>query len=95
MIYRQIETIATCYGFNLTDPIKLIPSEAIAVILKGSKRNEIPSKNSGITRTYNIDFEGLENLLKNIYTESPTASLKDGQMNSWTNLNVKSVLDQD
>ena len=30
----------------------------------------------GITRTYNIDFEGLENYIKNIYTESPTASLK-------------------
>ena len=75
--YRQIETIATCYGFNLTDPIKLIPSEAIAVILKGSKEKfEIPSKNLGITRTYNIDFEGLENYIKNIYTESPTASLK-------------------
>tara|TARA_B100000963_G_scaffold59246_1_gene47289 strand:- start:40044 stop:42890 length:2847 start_codon:yes stop_codon:yes gene_type:complete len=75
--YRQIETIATCYGFNLTDPIKMIPSEAMAVVLKGSKEKfEIPSKNLGITRTYNIDFEGLENYIKNIYSESPTASLK-------------------
>ncbi len=75
--YRQIETIATCYGFNLTDPIKIIPSEAIEVILKGSKKKfEIPSKNLGITRTYNIDFEGIVNYIKNIYMESPTASLK-------------------
>ena len=75
--YRQIETIATCYGFNLTDPIKKIPSEAIEVILNGSKKKfEIPSKNLGITRTYNIDFEGIENYIENIYMESPTASLK-------------------
>ena len=75
--YRQIETIATCYGFNLTDPIKIIPIEAMEVILKGSKKKfEIPSKNLGITRTYNIDFEGIENYIKNIYVESPTASLK-------------------
>ena len=47
------------------------------VILKGSKKKfEIPSKNLGITRTYNIDFEGIENYIENIYMESPTASLK-------------------
>ena len=33
--YRQIETIATCYGFNLTDPIKKIPSRGNGSYFEG------------------------------------------------------------
>ena len=75
--YRQIETIATCYKFSLSDPIKKIPKVAMDVILKGSKdKFDIPSKTLGITRTYKIDFEGFENYIKNAYTEAATASIK-------------------
>ena len=35
--YRQLETIATCYNFSLTDPIQKIPQKAMQVILKGSQ----------------------------------------------------------
>ena len=56
--YRQIETIATCYKFSLSDPIKKIPKVAMDVILKGSKdKFDIPSNTLSITRSYKIYFE--------------------------------------
>jgi len=75
--YRQIETIATCYNFSLTDPIAKIPPAGMEVILKGSQEKfDIPSKTLGITRTYKIDFEGLEHYLETSYEEAATASIK-------------------
>ena len=75
--YRQIETIAKCYGFTLTDPIKTIPPKAMEIILKGSQEKyEILSTSLGLTRTYKIDFEGLENYLESSYEEAATASIK-------------------
>ena len=64
--YKQIETIAKCYNFDLNDPLKSIPEKAKNIILNGSiEKFEIPSKSLGITRTYKIDFEGLINYIKN------------------------------
>ena len=75
--YKQIETIATCFNFSLTDPISSIPKEAMEVLLKGSQSKfDIPSKTLGITRTYKIDFEGFENYIESTYQEAATASLK-------------------
>ena len=75
--YRQIETIAKCYNFSLSDPISKIPSKAMAIILKGSQEKfEIPSTALGITRTYKIDFEGLENYIESSYEEAASASIK-------------------
>ncbi len=75
--YKQIETIAKCYKFSLTDPINEIPKKALEVILRGShEKFEIPSKNLGITRTYKIDFEGFENYIENAYSDAATASIK-------------------
>ena len=75
--YRQIETIAKCYDFSLTDTIKTIPPKAMEIILKGSQEKfEIPSTSLGLTRTYKIDFEGLENYLESSYEEAATASIK-------------------
>jgi len=75
--YKQIETIATCYEFSLTDPIAEIPAKAMEIILKGSQEKfDIPSSTLGITRTYKIDFEGLENYIESSYKEAATASIK-------------------
>src|SRR6056300_1235315 len=75
--YKQIETIATCYNFDLTTPIAKIPPAGMEVILKGSQEKfDIPSKTLGITRTYKIDFEGLEHYLETSYEEAATASIK-------------------
>ena len=75
--YRQIETIAKCYEFSLTDPIHKIPKKAMDVILKGSQEKfDIPSTTLGITRTYKIDFEGLVHYIESSYEEAATASIK-------------------
>ncbi|MAD29781.1 MAG: excinuclease ABC subunit A [Flavobacteriaceae bacterium] len=75
--YRQIETIAKCYDFSLTDPINKIPKRGMEVILKGSQEKfDIPSTNLGITRSYKIDFEGLEHYIESSYEEAATASIK-------------------
>ena len=75
--YRQIETIAKCYDFSLTDPINKIPKRGMEVILKGSQEKfDIPSTNLGITRSYKIDFEGLEHYIESSYEEASTASIK-------------------
>ena len=85
--YRQIETIATCYNFSLTDPIRKIPQNAMDVILKGSQEKfDIPSTTLGITRSYKIDFEGLEHYIETSYEEAATASIKrwaSGYMDSY------------
>mgnify|MGYP003328491832 CR=1 FL=1 len=75
--YRQIETISKCYSFSLTDPISKIPKKGLEVILKGSQEKfDIPSTTLGITRSYKIDFEGLENYIESSYEEAATASIK-------------------
>ena len=75
--YKQIETIAKCYNFNLNDPLNSIPDKAKNIILNGSiEKFEIPSKSLGITRTYKIDFEGIKNYIKNAYDEAATTSIK-------------------
>ncbi|MDG2108568.1 MAG: excinuclease ABC subunit UvrA [Flavobacteriaceae bacterium] len=75
--YRQIETIAKCYDFSLTEPISKIPKKGLEVILKGSQEKfDIPSTTLGITRSYKIDFEGLENYIESSYEEAATASIK-------------------
>ncbi|MGA0316682.1 MAG: excinuclease ABC subunit UvrA [Flavobacteriaceae bacterium] len=85
--YRQIETIATCYGFSLADPIHKIPAKALEVILNGShEKFEIPSRTLGITRTYKIDFEGLLHYIESSFNEAATASIKrwaSGYMDSY------------
>lgn len=85
--YKQLETIATCYNFSLSDPINKIPQKAMEVILKGSQEKfDIPSTTLGITRSYKIDFEGFEHYIKSSYEEAATASIKrwaSGYMDSY------------
>jgi len=75
--YKQIETIAICYNFSLQDPISKIPDKAMEILLRGSQEKfDIPSKTLGITRTYKIDFEGLENYIQSAYEEAATSNIK-------------------
>jgi excinuclease ABC subunit A len=57
------------------------------VILKGSQEKfDIPSTTLGITRSYKIDFEGLEHYIESSYEEAATASIKrwaSGYMDSY------------
>jgi len=76
-IFKQLQLIAESYNFQLTDPISKIPKEALEIILNGGKEKfEIASKTMGITRNYEIDFEGIINFIENQYKASDSNSIK-------------------
>lgn len=75
--FRQLETIATCYGFELSDAIEKIPQKALDIILYGGKEKfSIPSKSLGITRDYKIDYEGIIPFIQHQFELSDSASIK-------------------
>ena len=75
--FKQIETIAERYKFELTDAIGKIPDEAMDVLLNGGHESfEVDSKSLGVKRTYKIDYEGIANFIKNQFEEAGTTSLK-------------------
>ena len=76
-IFKQLQLIAERYQFQLNDPISKIPAEALDIILYGGKEKfEIASKTLGITRTYEIDFEGIVHFINNQFNTSESTSIK-------------------
>jgi excinuclease ABC subunit A len=76
-IFKQIENIAERYKFKLTDPIKKVPKEALAIILDGGNESfEIESKTVGVRRNYKIDFEGIIAFINNQYNNAESTSIK-------------------
>ncbi len=76
-ILKQIELIAERYKFTLSSPINKIPKEALDIILYGgNEKFEVISKQLGITRNYQIDFEGIANFIKYQFDESNSTSIK-------------------
>ncbi|PXX25602.1 excinuclease ABC subunit A [Arenibacter sp. ARW7G5Y1] len=75
--FKQIETIAQRYNFELTEPISKIPSEAIQILLYGGKESfEVDSKTLGVKRVYKIDYEGISNFIKSQFHEANSTSIK-------------------
>lgn len=75
--FKQLETIARRYDFELTDAINKIPGEALEIILYGGEESfEVDSKTLGIKREYKIDYEGIANFIKNQYNEADSTSIK-------------------
>ena len=87
-IFKQLQTIAERYKFKLTDPIKSIPKDALSIILNGGKETfKIQSKTAGVTRNYEIDFEGIIAFIENQYKNTDSTSIKrwaKGYMNEVT-----------
>ena len=76
-IFKQLQLIAERYHFQLSDPISKIPKEALAIILNGgNEKFEIASKTMGITRNYEIDFEGIIKFIESQYHSSDSTSIK-------------------
>ena len=76
-IFKQLELIADRFKFKLTDPINKIPNDALEVILDGGKEKfEIDSKSLGVTRKYEIDFEGINSFITDQYHNSDSTSIK-------------------
>jgi excinuclease ABC subunit A len=75
--FKQLETIAQRYNFDLSDAIEKIPQEAMDVILNGGKESfEVDSKSLGVKRQYKIDYEGISNFIKTQYEEANSSSIK-------------------
>ena len=75
--FKQIETIAQRYNFELTSPISQIPDEAIQILLYGGKESfEVDSKTLGVKRLYKIDYEGISNFIKSQFHEANSTSIK-------------------
>ena len=76
-IFKQFETIAQRFNFSLSDPYKSIPEEAKQMILHGGKEKfSVTSKSLGVTRDYNIDFEGVANFIESQYKNNDSKSLR-------------------
>ncbi|MEL0201424.1 MAG: excinuclease ABC subunit UvrA [Flavobacteriaceae bacterium] len=75
--FKQMENIAVCYNFSLNDPLKKVPKPALEVILHGgSEKFSIPSKTLGITRNYEVDYEGIVNFIKSQHEHSESMSIR-------------------
>ena len=76
-IFKQLENIANKYDFALKTPINKIPDEAMEIILNGGKEKfNVVSKSLGLTRTYEIDFEGIINFILNQYSNAFSKKIK-------------------
>ena len=76
-IFKQLQLIADRYNFKLNDPIKSIPKEAMDIILNGGNDSfEVQSKTMGVTRKYQIDFEGIIAFISSQYEASDSTSIK-------------------
>jgi excinuclease ABC subunit A len=72
-IFKQVEAIGNKYGFKLTTPIKDISEEAIEVLLYGTNdRFTVKNEYLGVSKDYEIKFEGIVNWIVNQYNEKPT-----------------------
>ena len=76
-IFRQIELISKYYKFSMDDPIKNIPKEGLDFILNGGKKNfTINSKELGLTREYNIDYQGIKTFIKDQLNNNESKNLR-------------------
>lgn len=75
--FKQMATIAERYRFDLTDPIRDIPPEAMQVIMHGGNETfSVASKSLGVTRKYTIDYEGIVNFIQYQYEQAESMNLK-------------------
>jgi excinuclease ABC subunit A len=76
-IFKQLELIAQRFEFDLGDPIKKIPQEALNMIFYGgNEKFTVDSKTLGITRNYSIDFEGIANFIESQYNNAESKSIR-------------------
>jgi excinuclease ABC subunit A len=74
-IFKQIEMVGEKYGFKLTTPIEEIPEEVISIILNGTDEQlEVKSEALGVTKSLNIKFEGVANIIMEQFRDSSSSS---------------------
>lgn len=76
-VYKQLELLAMKFDFSLNDAWKDLPKKAKNAILYGIQETfEETSKNLGITRKHQIDFEGLIPFIEATLENSDSTKLR-------------------
>jgi excinuclease ABC subunit A len=76
-IFNQLEIIGNKYDFTLDTPIGRIPEEAMQVILYGTEETfEVKSKILGVTRKYDLAFEGVVRFIETQSKETKSKSIQ-------------------
>ncbi len=76
-MFKQLGLIAERFKFTLSTSIDKIPKEALDIILHGgNEKFNVISKDVGVTRNYEIDFEGIVNFITNQFNESNSTAIK-------------------
>lgn len=74
-IFKQIEIVGEKYGFKLNTPIEDIPDEVIDIVLYGTNEQlEVKSETLGVTKSLNIRFEGVANILMDQFKDNSSNS---------------------
>ncbi|OFY95935.1 MAG: excinuclease ABC subunit A [Bacteroidetes bacterium RIFCSPLOWO2_12_FULL_31_6] len=74
--FKQIEAIGKKFGFTLNTPIKEISEDAINYILNGSSETiTLREEIAGIVSDYNIEFEGIVNIIIRQFEENESVSI--------------------
>ena len=75
--FKQLERIAKRFDFKLSDKIKDIPREGLAMILHGGKEKlDVSAEELGVSRNYKIDYEGIVNFLEQTYHNNDSRKLR-------------------
>ncbi|MEQ9188534.1 MAG: excinuclease ABC subunit UvrA [Cryomorphaceae bacterium] len=74
-IFKQIELLGEKYDFKLNTPLKDISDEIVQVILYGTNEQlEIKSESLGLTKSYEIKFDGVANILMDQFEDGATSN---------------------
>ena len=75
-IFKQLITISNKYEFDIKDPINKIPKSALQIILYGGNETfSVESKTLGLTRKYDIDFEGVLPFIESQFNENHSSRI--------------------
>ena len=92
-IFKQLETISNRYNFDLKAPISKIPKNAIDVILNGGNETfSVESKTLGLTRKYDIDFEGIIPFIEDQFKDNSNARIRRWAKAFMDNIKCESCL---
>jgi excinuclease ABC subunit A len=76
-IFGQIEQIGLLYDFNLDTKIEDLSNKAVDALINGVKETiNIPSKSLGVTRSYQVDYEGIGSFIKSQYDSANSTSIR-------------------
>ncbi|MEX2597424.1 MAG: excinuclease ABC subunit UvrA, partial [Salibacteraceae bacterium] len=69
-VFKQIELLGEAYNFKLTTPLSEIDEKTIDIMLYGTNEQlEVKSETLGVTRSLDIKFDGVANILMDQFEE--------------------------